>query len=214
LKSNDELIHSVLERCVFVDLEVHSETNQLLKVGAWVPAANRVFCKVGNFDLKRASSELLAVVSQFDFIIGHNIEDFDWPYLIRIDKKYEKLSDRIIDTLVLNPLVFPTNPYHKLVKDYKLQKESVNDPVEDCKQTARLFEDQCSAYRALLNPISESYGRLFDLLLGPNEYNDDSLNISGFLKLSAVCQSTKHLFDQEVKSNDPARIRGVAVVVQ
>lgn len=214
---------TILNRCVFLDLEIHPKTEKLLKIGAWVPSSNRVFCKVGSFDVKHARTELLSFVSQFEFIVGHNIEDFDWPYLIRIDKKYEKLNDRIIDTLVLNPLAFPANPYHKLVKDYKLQKESVNDPVEDCKQTARLFEDQChafanneivsSAYRELLGPTSDSYIRLFDLLVGPNEHKGNSLNISGFLKSSAVCQSTRHILDQEIKSNDSVRVRGVAYVI-
>ena len=47
----------------------------------------------------------------------------------------------VIDTLVLSPIAFPENPYHRLVKDYKLVKESVNDPVGDARQAASLFAE-------------------------------------------------------------------------
>lgn len=35
----------------------------------------------------------------------------------------------VIDMLVLSPICFTENPYHCLVKDYKLVRESLNDPV-------------------------------------------------------------------------------------
>ncbi len=52
----------------------------------------------------------------------------------------------IIDTLLLSPLAFPKNPYHKLVKDYKLVHTAINDPVEDAKNAALLFEDEVRVF--------------------------------------------------------------------
>ena len=51
--------------------------------------------------------------------------------------------------LVLSPLAFPRNPYHRLVKDYKLVRESLNDPVADARLAARLFVDEVAAFRAM-----------------------------------------------------------------
>lgn len=36
-----------------------------------------------------------------------------------------------IDTLCLSPLLFPMRPYHALIKDDKLQSDSLNNPLND-----------------------------------------------------------------------------------
>jgi len=33
----------------------------------------------------------------------------------------------VVDTVYLSPLAFPENPYHRLVKDYKLVHDSLSD---------------------------------------------------------------------------------------
>lgn len=40
----------------------------------------------------------------------------------------------VIDTLYLSPLLFPHRPYHKLLKDDKLQTEEINNPLNDAKK--------------------------------------------------------------------------------
>ncbi|HGH8118473.1 TPA: hypothetical protein ACJOG3_002204, partial [Vibrio cholerae] len=56
-----------------------------------------------------------------DLVLGHNILDFDLPWLSKQIHRPQHLLDKpVIDTLYLSPLAFPRNPYHKLVKDYKL----------------------------------------------------------------------------------------------
>jgi hypothetical protein len=62
------------------------------------------------------------------------------------------------------------------VKDYKKQKASVNDPLEDCRVTQRLFEEQCAAFAqqpemagvfgVLLQEESRAYQALFVELSG------------------------------------------------
>jgi ATP-dependent DNA helicase RecQ len=47
----------------------------------------------------------------------------------------------VIDTLFLSPLAFPENPYHRLVKNYKLLRDSLNDPLADAKLALSLFLD-------------------------------------------------------------------------
>ncbi|MGZ5009262.1 MAG: hypothetical protein ACXV8W_15270, partial [Methylobacter sp.] len=40
---------------------------------------------------------------------------------------------------------FPENPYHRLVKDYKLVRDSLNDPLADARLALSLFRDQWEA---------------------------------------------------------------------
>ena len=43
----------------------------------------------------------------------------------------------VLDTLELSAIAFPANPYHRLVKGYKLLSDSRNDPVKDARLTPR-----------------------------------------------------------------------------
>jgi ATP-dependent DNA helicase RecQ len=61
---------------------------------------------------------------------------------------------------MLSPICFPQNPYHRLVKDYKLVRESVNDPVADAALCGVLFRDEYS----VLENMSESEPVIFSLL--------------------------------------------------
>lgn len=55
----------------------------------------------------------------------------------------------IIDTLELSAIAFPTNPYHRLVKGYKLLADSRNDPLRDARLTLDLLGDEVDALAAM-----------------------------------------------------------------
>jgi ATP-dependent DNA helicase RecQ len=61
----------------------------------------------------------------------------------------ELLKKPVIDTLYLSPIAFPENPYHHLVKDYKLVRATINNPVEDARLAACVFEDQWNSFKDL-----------------------------------------------------------------
>lgn len=125
---------------VFFDTEIHTETKKILDIGA--------VCLDG---LKLHSSN----VSNFtDFIkgcryvCGHNILAHDLQYM------NEQIASVIpsyiaIDTLCLSPLLFPMRPYHNLVKDDKLQSDSLNNPLNDSIKAKELFDDEVSTFRRL-----------------------------------------------------------------
>ncbi|KGK42827.1 hypothetical protein LH51_04255 [Nitrincola sp. A-D6] len=101
---------------------------------------------------------LLTLVRQLDhmslgasFILGHNILAHDLPILKTYDDSLALLQLPAIDTLKLSPLAFPQNPYHRLVKDYKLIRDSLNSPLADCYSTLELFNDQRNAFKRLNN---------------------------------------------------------------
>ena len=54
-----------------------------------------------------------------DFLLGHNLIAFDLPHLKAAKPDLRMLKLPPVDTLWLNPLAFPRNPYHHLVKHYQ-----------------------------------------------------------------------------------------------
>lgn len=93
-------------------------------------------------------------VSKCDILCGHNI--------IKHDLKYLKLHDgyTFIDTLPLSPLLFPKKPYHRLLKDDKLQVGEFNNPVNDAKKAKDLYYDEVTAWVQLPERRQEIYRRL------------------------------------------------------
>jgi len=79
------------------------------------------------------------------FVLGHNVIAFDQPLLQLLHPSLALHQLPFIDTLELSPVAFPQNPYHKLVKDYKLCTGTRNDPVRDAELAFELFLDQQNA---------------------------------------------------------------------
>ena len=91
--------------------------------------------------------DFYAFISDADFVCGHNIIHHDLTYLT---PHFEKpLRGEPIDTLYLSPLLFPCRPYHKLVKDDKLQVDQLNNPLNDAEKAMQLFYDEVDAFQAL-----------------------------------------------------------------
>ncbi|MDR1349385.1 MAG: RecQ family ATP-dependent DNA helicase [Zoogloeaceae bacterium] len=81
------------------------------------------------------------------FVLGHNLIAFDQPALAKLYPGLALHRLPLIDTLELSPIAFPQNPYHRLVKDYKLCATTRNDPVRDAELAYELFIDQQQALR-------------------------------------------------------------------
>ena len=85
-----------------------------------------------------------------DFLLGHNLIRFDLPCLRAAKPDLRLLRLPAVDTLWLNPLAFPRNPYHHLVKHYQdgqLKRGRRNDPELDARQALDVFRDQHEALR-------------------------------------------------------------------
>ncbi len=144
-------------RALLLDLEV-SQQGKLLKIGAVLN--NRTFARSGNFSLEFALDELAGLAGAALCVLGHNLVRHDLCVLREKSPGHPLLRLPVIDTLVLSPIAFPENPYHRLVKDYKLVKESVNDPIADAVQAASLFEDELRS----LAGLRQTEPGLFELL--------------------------------------------------
>ncbi|MDP9122955.1 MAG: DEAD/DEAH box helicase, partial [Acidobacteriota bacterium] len=135
-----------LERCLLLDLETGAG-QKILKIGAVY--RGQTFERQGAFRLPQALEELDGFAAGADFVLGHNVLRHDLPILARWAPRLGLLGKPVIDTLVLSPLAFPENPYHRLVKGYKLIHDSQSDPLADARLAAKLFVEQWKSFAAL-----------------------------------------------------------------
>ena len=137
-------VSDFLDHCLLLDLEARGDA--IYRIGAVYGGES--FERQGRFDLDRMLDELDHFAASSRYLLGHNLLDHDLPVLMRQAPDLRLLKKPVVDTLFLSPLAFPENPYHRLVKDYKLVKESLNDPVADARLAASLFSDQWASFAA------------------------------------------------------------------
>jgi ATP-dependent DNA helicase RecQ len=140
---------------LLLDLET-TRTGKIRHVGAI--SNGRIFEKFTRGGSKTVLEELNEFAEDSHFVLGHNLLGHDFPLLKTFAPWLELLEKPFIDTLYLSPIAFPQNPYHRLVKDYKLVRSSISSPVEDAKIAASVFEDQWHGFAA----ISEKNSELID----------------------------------------------------
>ena len=141
----------LLSRCVSVDLEVDPNTGRIHSFAAVRPITSDI-CNYRGGDLAKALLGLDAYSSGTDFVLGHNVIQHDLPHLREVNPGLRVLTNPPIDTLWLNPLAFPRNPYHRLVKHYKdgrLQAGNASDPEIDAGLVLTVLRNQLAAFREL-----------------------------------------------------------------
>ena len=140
-----------MDDCLSVDLEVDRHSGHLRAfAGVHSGTGQSITFPSSGLSLQRALAELDATADDADFLLGHNIIDFDLPHLRAIAPQLRLLQMPAVDTLRLNPLAFPRNPYHHLVKHYQdagLKRGRINDPLLDAELALQLFRDQQKSLR-------------------------------------------------------------------
>ncbi len=122
----------------FIDIEVQPNQGKILDIGA--------IDNNGSVFHKNSIPEFIQELSNVQFVCGHNIFNHDLKYIGEAVQKAGINLDNCIDTLNLSPLLFPTKPYHRLVKDDKLQPSSNNNPVNDAMNARDLFFDEVQSF--------------------------------------------------------------------
>src|SRR5208282_5126871 len=135
-----------IARCAVLDLETSGD--KILKIGAILNDA--IFERKGKFGVQLAFAELDQFAERAEFLLGHNILEHDLPILRRASPALDIYKKPVIDTLFLSPLAFPENPYHRLIKDYKLVKDAVSDPVADSRLAISVFQDQWKKFPKMM----------------------------------------------------------------
>ena len=131
----------------FIDTEIGVQDKKIYDIGA---------VRNNGINFHSASIiEFLTYCEGSEFFCGHNIIHHDMKYL----KEITGLNNFpvAIDTLYLSPLFFPKRPYHKLLKDDKLQTEELNNPLNDSQKAANLFYDEVIAFHRLSSNMKMIY---------------------------------------------------------
>ena len=139
-----------MTRCLSLDLEVGRSDDRIHALAGVRPDTGQSVAvpKIG-LHLDQALARLDELADGADFLLGHNLIDFDLPHLQAANPNLRLLDLPAVDTLRLNPLAFPRNPYHHLVKHYQdgsLIKGRLNDPELDARLVLEVFDNQRRAF--------------------------------------------------------------------
>lgn len=142
----------------FIDTEVNIKTHRIVDIG----------CIKENGESFHSDSpdKLLKFIKRIDLFVGHNIINHDIVYLKKTFGKRFFLENNCIDTLYLSTLLFPEKPYHALVKDDKLNTDSINNPLNDAINAQKLFYDEVDAFNRLDDDMKEIYYSLLNSIDG------------------------------------------------
>jgi ATP-dependent DNA helicase RecQ len=130
--------------CLSIDFEIGRESGRIYSFAAVRGGDGAATTQRGG-DVGKALRRLDAFAEGSKFLLGHNLIGFDIPHLEAANPELRILKLPRIDTLRLNPLAFPRNPYHHLVKHYQdgqLKRGRRNDPELDARLTLEVFADQ------------------------------------------------------------------------
>jgi ATP-dependent DNA helicase RecQ len=138
-------------RCISIDLEVGKDDSRIRQFAAVRGDTGKsLVFKQGQ--LAEALDELDAFSEGAAFLLGHNLVAFDAVHLAAAKPDLRLLQLPRVDTLRINPLAFPRNPYHHLVKHYQdgqLKRGRLNDPELDARLTLEVFRNQYHALKTL-----------------------------------------------------------------
>lgn len=120
---------------IIFDIEVNKKTNRIMDIGATTMEGDEFHSKdIDNF------IRYIKQHKKFVFA-GHNVIAFDMKYIEKTVLGRFINPKHVIDTLYFSTLLFPKKPYHKLVKDDKLNVEHSNNPLNDSIKAKHLLND-------------------------------------------------------------------------
>ena len=138
---------------LFLDTEIDPKRHKILDLGG-------IRDNGSTFHSKRIE-EFILFIGSTKFLCGHNLFNHDLKFLLKAFQESGLNNLKFIDTLFLSPLLFPAKPYHRLLKDDKLQTESLNNPLNDAIKAKDLFFDELTTF----NLLPESVKQIYFLLL-------------------------------------------------
>ncbi len=142
---------SLTDRCLSIDLEVNPKTADVFALAA-VTRGGAVAIRGKGENLDKTLDRLEDALDSIAHPIGHNFLRHDLAHLVAARPRLSRIMQAPIDTLWLNPLAFPRNPYHHLVKHYRdgrLQAGHLNDPELDAKLVFEVLTNQLGAFDEL-----------------------------------------------------------------
>lgn len=146
----------------FIDTEIEPNSGKILDIGGTTGS--------GGVFHSNSVAGFIKFLRGNSYICGHNIIRHDLKYIKNAINALGSDDLHFIDTLFLSPLLFPSKPYHALLKDDKLQTEDTNNPLNDSIKAKHLFYDETTAFENM----DDTLKRIFYALL------KDKREFSGF----------------------------------
>lgn len=171
---------------VFIDTEIDPNTQKIRDIGG-VKNSGDVFHKASLI-------EFIQFLKSTEFICGHNILNHDIKYISNALNEAGINTTNIIDTLFLSPLLFPTKPYHSLLKDDKLQTDETNNPLNDSFKAKDLFNDEVASFKQLDYTLKEIF---YLLLKNQREFQSFFL----FVRYKNSSTDVVSLIEEKFKNN-------------
>lgn len=131
-----------MNNLVFIDLEIDKNTKEIIDFGA--------FSNEENLFHKNSKNNFMNFINHYEYIAGHNILNHDIKFIDINNKK-------IIDTLYLSTFFDINKNYHNLDKLYKENDYSSNNPIEDCKESKKIFINIINIFKNLNHNIKTIY---------------------------------------------------------
>ncbi len=132
-----------MKHIYFIDTEVSEADNKAYDFGALNENDDKLHT--------RSAHEFHAFIASAEYLCGHNIVNHDAKYI------EPPKAAKLIDTLYISPLLFPNKPYHRLLKDDKLQTDELNNPLNDAVKAKELFYDEVNAFAELDGEMKRIY---------------------------------------------------------
>src|SRR5215203_7348483 len=176
----------------FFDIETNAETGKILDIGCIRSDEARLH--------KNSIPEFSDFIKDCKFICGHNILQHDLKHLKEQAVELDLKKFKSIDTLLFSPLLFPKTPYHRLLKDDKIQTDEKNNPFNDSIKARELFIDEVDAFNQLDDSLKIIY---YNLLNKIDDYSP-FLQYIGFkkdLKVDELEKLIKDHFLNKICSN-------------
>ena len=130
-----------------VDVEAHPEKdNKIFAIGAVRSDSDATFnsaCSPAK--AVSVAAALNSFACEGRVLLGHNLKRHDIRLLREQVPQFECLQWPVLDTLELSALAFPSNPYHRLVKGYKLITDARNNPTKDARVALNVLEEAVEA---------------------------------------------------------------------
>ncbi|MFT6868508.1 MAG: ATP-dependent DNA helicase RecQ [Cyclobacteriaceae bacterium] len=123
----------------FIDTEIEPKSGKIIDIGS--------IKDNGSSFHSNSISDFTDFLSETDFVCGHNIFNHDLKYIQKAVIDSGISNSHAIDTLFISTLLFPTRPYHALLKDDKLQSEDINNPLNDSIKAKDLFFDEVASFQ-------------------------------------------------------------------
>jgi len=188
----------------FIDTEIEPQSKKIHDIGS--------IKDNGSSFHSGSINDFIGFLKDTQFICGHNILNHDIKYIRKAVNDYEINLTNLIDTLYLSPLLFPTKPYHALLKDDKLQTEDINNPLNDSIKAKDLFYDEVAAF----HQIDESLKQIFYLLLYDKkefrsffdfiEYQSGSINLENLIRHKFNTEICEHADIPKIISEHPVEL--------